>query len=91
MGRPAHARTWAFGTLSLQLMPRMYQRLRKWKLFIFCSCLAYVVHALLPYRSVLMIQVLYTASFVATVILPDVACESAKCSCSLPDALVVEG
>ena len=37
VGRPARSRTWACGALSLQFMPRMRRRLRRWKLFSFRS------------------------------------------------------
>ena len=39
VGRPERSRTSVFGTLSLQLMPRMQWRHRRWKLFSLRSCL----------------------------------------------------
>ena len=37
------------------------------KLLSLCSCLAYIVHDLLPYNSMLMMQALYTAILVMVV------------------------
>ena len=56
-----------FGTLSYHDIPRMGRMLLMWKVFRCLSCLAYVVHISLPYSSVLMTQVLYTAILVLTV------------------------
>ena len=39
VGRLVCSRTSVLATLSLQLMLRMRRRLRRWKLFSFCSCL----------------------------------------------------
>ena len=67
LGRLARLRTWALSNSFAHIIPRMRCRLRMWRLFSFRSCLAYIVHASLPYRSVLMMHASFTAIFVATV------------------------
>lgn len=45
----------------------MRRILLRWKVLSLLSCLVYVVHVSLPYRTVLMTQALYTTIFVFTV------------------------